>query len=407
MRLTWKLLEERVPIDERSAIIASAARTAAAGWLARLSDRCLQSIHPLRKRTRQGSGEPLTKKPALQWPRWPWSACARRAGNGTLLEKYGAFGILWSWKPPCAQRPGRRYAPSTDTQLVDDASVLRLAHAVTSTAILQSMGWNAWAIRVARLRPRISSRKPDIIDCRAAAPAYPSDRCAGGISMMRSGRSSAGSRPDGVRRMMQRMTDNSHMRLQAQQGCASLRRAGRHLSHHHGMLTMPGEFSQKEPACHTPSQAAAAPPNRSSAATGDATVIDVNPPEARSRGIRFSPFYPHGGIPVPCSPERRRHLARTEGLCLPGMSIHPSLPTQPMRGLKRSTRQLGAVLGHRAGLRGDQLLTYAEARRLIYLPTYRWVLDHRLQDELAELRRLGAAQLVLLLDYETMATLTI
>ena len=33
---------------------------------------------------------------------------------------------------------------------------------------------------------------------------------------------------------------------------------------------------------------------------GDATVIDVT-----SRGpqpwIRFSPFYPHGGIPVPCS----------------------------------------------------------------------------------------------------------
>jgi len=29
------------------------------------------------------------------------------------------------------------------------------------------------------------------------------------------------------------------------------------------------------------------------------------------------------------------------------------------------------------------------------------VLDHRLQDELAELRRLGAAQLVVLLDYET------
>ena len=72
-----------------------------------------------------------------------------------------------------------------------------------------------------------------------------------------------------------------------------------------------------------------------------------------------------------------------------------------MRGLKRSARQFGAVLGHRAGLQGDRLLTYAEARRLIYLPTYRWVLDHRLQEELAELRRLGAAQLVLLLDYET------
>jgi hypothetical protein len=59
------------------------------------------------------------------------------------------------------------------------------------------------------------------------------------------------------------------------------------------------------------------------------------------------------------------------------------------------------VLGHRAGFQGDRLLAYAEARRQIYLPTYRWVLDHRLQEELAELRRLGTAQLVVLLDYET------
>jgi hypothetical protein len=137
---------------------------------------------------------------------------------------------------------------------------------------------------------------------------------------------------------------------------------------------------------------------------GDATVIDVT-----SRGpqpwIRFSPFYPHGGIPVPCSSEQTG--ASVEGIwqglkVFACQDVDPSkLANTTMRGLKRSARQFGAVLGHRAGLQGDRLLTYAEARRLIYLPTYQWVLDHRLQDELAELRRLGAAQLVLLLDYET------
>jgi hypothetical protein len=59
------------------------------------------------------------------------------------------------------------------------------------------------------------------------------------------------------------------------------------------------------------------------------------------------------------------------------------------------------VLGHRAGIEGDRLLAHAEALRQIYLPTYRWVLDHRLKEELAQLRQLGAAQLVVLLDYET------
>jgi hypothetical protein len=137
---------------------------------------------------------------------------------------------------------------------------------------------------------------------------------------------------------------------------------------------------------------------------GDATIIDIT-----SRGpqpwMRFSPFYPHGGIPVPCSPEQTG--ASVEGIwqglkVLVRQDVDPSkLANTTMRGLKRSARQLGAVLGHRSGLQGGGLLTYAEARRLIYLPTYRWVLDHRLQDELAELRWLGAAQLVVLLDYET------
>jgi hypothetical protein len=97
--------------------------------------------------------------------------------------------------------------------------------------------------------------------------------------------------------------------------------------------------------------------------------------------------------------ERRRHLEGAKVFAR--QDVDPSkLANTTMRGLKRSTRQLGVVLGHRAGLASDRLLAYAEARRQIYLPTYRWVLDHRLQEELAELR-LGAAQLVVLLDYET------
>jgi len=58
------------------------------------------------------------------------------------------------------------------------------------------------------------------------------------------------------------------------------------------------------------------------------------------------------------------------------------------------------VLGHRVELVGDRLLGYAEARRQSYLPTYRRVLDHCLQNEIAELRQLGAGQMMVVLDYE-------
>jgi hypothetical protein len=137
---------------------------------------------------------------------------------------------------------------------------------------------------------------------------------------------------------------------------------------------------------------------------GAAPIFDLT-----SRGpepwVRFSPFYPHGGIPVPFSPGQTG--ASVEGIwqglkVFERAGVDPSrLDVTTMKGLKRSSRTYGRVLGHRAGLEGTALLTYAEARRLIYLPTYRWVLEHRLGDLLEQLRRHGAAEPVVLLDYET------
>jgi len=79
-----------------------------------------------------------------------------------------------------------------------------------------------------------------------------------------------------------------------------------------------------------------------------------------------------------------------------------TLQIATMKGIKSTVRTFGKVLGHRAGLAGDRLLPYAEARREIYIPTYRWVLEHKLAAEVAALRKLGeGGKTVLLLDYET------
>lgn len=137
-----------------------------------------------------------------------------------------------------------------------------------------------------------------------------------------------------------------------------------------------------------------------------AVVLDLT-----SRGpepwVRFSPFYPHGGIPIPFTPGRT--AMSVEGVwqalkVFAGEDVDPSkLDITTMKGIKRTVRRLGACLGHRAGLGGEALLSYRDARRRIYLPTYRWVLDRRLGAELAELRRLMAAGDLVLLDYETNA----
>lgn len=137
---------------------------------------------------------------------------------------------------------------------------------------------------------------------------------------------------------------------------------------------------------------------------GDAPQIDVTS-QGPEPWVRFSPFYPHGSIPVPLSPGVM--AASVEGIWQ-GLKVfaqadvdRAKLTNTTMRNLKRSARRLGSVIGHRAGIEGTELLDYATARRRIYLPAYRFVLDQYLQPELAQLRQFAAEQTVVLLDYET------
>jgi hypothetical protein len=142
------------------------------------------------------------------------------------------------------------------------------------------------------------------------------------------------------------------------------------------------------------------------AAHPGALVADVT-----SRGhepwVRMSPFYPHGGIPVPFSPGVVSESVEGIWQALKVFSSADvdagKLQVRTMTGLKRTVRRYGEVLGHRAGLRGEELLPYEAARRLVYLPSYRWVLDNRVADLVVELRRVGAERDVVLLDYTTNA----
>jgi hypothetical protein len=137
-----------------------------------------------------------------------------------------------------------------------------------------------------------------------------------------------------------------------------------------------------------------------------ARVIDVT-----SRGpepwARFSPFYPHGNIPVPFTNGVRGKSV--EGIWQ-GLKVFEradvdvsKFENARMKGLKRSSRSFGRVLGHRAGITGDRLLPYLEARRQIYVPTYEWTLREPLREFVGELRRMSKTGCVVLLDYETNA----
>lgn len=132
-------------------------------------------------------------------------------------------------------------------------------------------------------------------------------------------------------------------------------------------------------------------------------IIDVTS-KAPEPWVRFSPFYPVGDIPVPFSDG---HTSQSVEGIWQGLKVFEEKDVDEaafyitsMKGIKRTVRKNGRCLGHRQGIGGEQLLGYVEARKRIYLPSYRVVLERNqaLVSQLDQMQREGH---VVLLDYET------
>lgn len=133
-------------------------------------------------------------------------------------------------------------------------------------------------------------------------------------------------------------------------------------------------------------------------------IIDVTSKGA-GEWQRLSPFYPHGGIPVPFS-ERVTSLS-VEGIWQ-GLKVfenedidRSSFRNATMKGIKRTVRTHGRCLGHRKGVNGTELLGYIEARKQIYVPSYFWMLETKCADQVKKIRIMAQSRPVILLDYDT------
>ena len=123
--------------------------------------------------------------------------------------------------------------------------------------------------------------------------------------------------------------------------------------------------------------------------------------------VKLSPFYPHGDIPVPFS---EGYTATCVEAIWQGLKVieHSDVDislfcNNTMKGLKRTVRKYGAPLGHRKGVHGTELLGYIEARKQIYIPTYKWMLENKVQDIIERLREASKTKTIVLLDYDTNA----
>lgn len=135
-----------------------------------------------------------------------------------------------------------------------------------------------------------------------------------------------------------------------------------------------------------------------------ALIIDVTS-TSNSRFVQLSPFYPHGGIPVPFSPGYAS--MSVEGIWQ-GLKVFQKsdvdlscFSNATMRNIKRTVRRFGMPLGHRKGVSGTELLGYLDARFQIYLPSYLWVLQNKAGALIDEIRFLSKEKNVVFLDYDT------
>ena len=138
----------------------------------------------------------------------------------------------------------------------------------------------------------------------------------------------------------------------------------------------------------------------------DAILADVTS-GAKDGLVKLSPFYPHGGIPVPFSEGYTATCVEAiwQGLkVFEGCDVDVQMfQNDTMKNIKRTVRRFGKPIGHRKGVHGTELLGYIEARKLIYIPTYKWVLENKVAFIIDRLREASKTKTIVLLDYDTNA----
>lgn len=139
----------------------------------------------------------------------------------------------------------------------------------------------------------------------------------------------------------------------------------------------------------------------------NAAILDITSTSNMRYAQILSPFYPHMNIPIPFTDGLTATCVEAvwQGLkVFDGADVDfATFRNDTMRDLKRTVRKYGMPKGHRKGAYGKELLGYFEARMLIYLPTYKWVLDnvpevHRVVERIKEQSKI---QDIVLLDYNT------
>lgn len=136
----------------------------------------------------------------------------------------------------------------------------------------------------------------------------------------------------------------------------------------------------------------------------EAIIADVTS-NAKDGLVKLSPFYPHGGIPVPFSHGVTAECV--EGIWQ-GLKVFENegidvdmFHNNTMKNIKRTVRTHGRVLGHQKGVYSSEILDYVTAKHEIYIPAFKWVLENKVAHIIERLKKASIDKTIVLLDYNT------
>lgn len=138
-----------------------------------------------------------------------------------------------------------------------------------------------------------------------------------------------------------------------------------------------------------------------------ADILDLTSSSPYRYGQILSPFYPHGGIPIPFTPNV---FATCVESVWQGLKVFESsdvdvstFQNSSMHNIKRTTLKYGRILGHRNGIEGKEILDYKSARMQIYLPTYKWMLENisEVVSVISKIKYRSLTHDIVFLDYNT------
>lgn len=138
----------------------------------------------------------------------------------------------------------------------------------------------------------------------------------------------------------------------------------------------------------------------------EAVILDITSSSPYRYGQILSPFFPHRNIPIP-GDSHGMTAACVEGIwqglkVFEGSDIDSQLfRNDTMKKIKRTVRKYGKPLGHRYGVYSKEILNYSDARRLIYIPSYLWVLENvqEVKDVVERIREKAKESDIVFLDY--------